>query len=170
VRARPIAAAALAPLLPTRRRGGQSAERYLSAHIANFLTVKSTALSLVVDRQTGSVQRDRDGLRVYDSQEKTWRHLDFFQHQAFLTARVPRVQCPVDKIQQVVLPWAGSIPHQPQLHRDDLPHRRQTQRRTHHHITHPKRGRATFFRKRFASFRRPMTRSSLLPVNFARSS
>ncbi|MHB8334799.1 MAG: transposase family protein [Acidimicrobiales bacterium] len=29
-----------------------------------------------------------------DSTEKHWRYLDFFQHQAFLIARVPRVDCP----------------------------------------------------------------------------
>lgn len=27
------------------------------------------------------------GCPVHDTVEKTWRHLDFFQHQAFLTAR-----------------------------------------------------------------------------------
>jgi transposase len=36
----------------------------------------------------------RSGLKARDTEEKTWRHLDFFQHQAFLTARVPRVECP----------------------------------------------------------------------------
>jgi transposase len=30
---------------------------------------------------------------VHDSGPKTWRHLNFFQHQAFLHARVPRVRC-----------------------------------------------------------------------------
>ena len=28
---------------------------------------------------------------VHDTIDKTWRHLDFFEHQAFLVARVPRV-------------------------------------------------------------------------------
>ena len=28
---------------------------------------------------------------THDTVMKTWRHLDFFQHQAFLSARVPRV-------------------------------------------------------------------------------
>ena len=30
---------------------------------------------------------------AYDTERKTWRHLNFFQHQAYLTARVPRVRC-----------------------------------------------------------------------------
>ena len=31
---------------------------------------------------------------VHDTAEKTWRHLDFFAHQAFMPARVPRVAVP----------------------------------------------------------------------------
>ena len=31
---------------------------------------------------------------VHDIQEKTWKHMDFFQHEAYLHARVPRVKCP----------------------------------------------------------------------------
>ncbi|GAG63643.1 unnamed protein product, partial [marine sediment metagenome] len=47
-----------------------------------------------------------DGCTVHDTTEKTWRHLDFFQHQAFLTARVPRVTCTRCGVRQVGVPWA----------------------------------------------------------------
>ena len=30
---------------------------------------------------------------AYDTARKTWRHLNFFQHQAYLIARVPRIRC-----------------------------------------------------------------------------
>ena len=30
---------------------------------------------------------------VHDTAMQTWRHLDFFQHQAFLHARMPRITC-----------------------------------------------------------------------------
>ncbi len=43
---------------------------------------------------------------VHDTSEKRWRHLDFFQHQAFLIARVPRVRCPEHGVRQVALAWA----------------------------------------------------------------
>jgi transposase len=43
---------------------------------------------------------------VKDTEEKTWRHLDFFEHQAYLTARVPRVVCEEHGARQVKLPWA----------------------------------------------------------------
>lgn len=47
-----------------------------------------------------------DGCPVHDTADKTWRHLDFFQHQAFLTARVPRVTCKTCGVRQVDVPWA----------------------------------------------------------------
>jgi transposase len=43
---------------------------------------------------------------AYDTQRKTWRHLNFFQHQAYLNARVPRVRCETCGIRQVNVPWA----------------------------------------------------------------
>jgi len=46
------------------------------------------------------------GCPVHDTVEKTWRHLDFFQHQAFLTARTPRVDCTRCGVHLVIVPWA----------------------------------------------------------------
>lgn len=43
---------------------------------------------------------------VHDTTEKTWRHLDFFEHQAFLSARVPRTSCAEHGIHLVAVPWA----------------------------------------------------------------
>nr|WP_249021740.1 ISL3 family transposase [Conexibacter sp. S30A1] len=67
-------------------------------------------LDLRVDFEKGArlpcPECDRAGLKVHDTEEKTWRHLDFFQHQAYLTARVPRVECPEHKVRLVAVPWA----------------------------------------------------------------
>ena len=43
---------------------------------------------------------------AYDTEEMTWRHLDFFQHEAYLHARVPRVRCSGCGIKRVSVPWA----------------------------------------------------------------
>lgn len=48
----------------------------------------------------------KPGLGAHDTTERTWRHLDFFQHQAFLHAKVPRVGCDVCGVKQVAVPWA----------------------------------------------------------------
>jgi transposase len=49
---------------------------------------------------------DQPACPVHDTEPKRWRHLDFFQHQAWLHARVPRVTCPTHGTRQVALPWA----------------------------------------------------------------
>jgi transposase len=43
---------------------------------------------------------------VHDTAESRWRHLDFFQHEAYLHARVPRVKCPEHGVHRVAVPWA----------------------------------------------------------------
>ena len=43
---------------------------------------------------------------VHDTESKTWRHLDFFEHRAYLHARVPRVVCPAHGTRRVSVPWA----------------------------------------------------------------
>ena len=43
---------------------------------------------------------------VYDHEVKRWRHLNFWQHATFLSARVPRVECPAHRVRQVTVPWA----------------------------------------------------------------
>lgn len=43
---------------------------------------------------------------VHDTARQEWRHLDFFQHQAFLHARTPRVTCPDCGVKQIAVPWA----------------------------------------------------------------
>lgn len=45
---------------------------------------------------------------AYDSKQRTWRHLDFFQHKAYLHARVPRVECSQHGVKTVVVPWSRS--------------------------------------------------------------
>jgi transposase len=43
---------------------------------------------------------------VYDTEERTWRHLNFFQHETYLHARQPRIACPEHKVRTVEVPWA----------------------------------------------------------------
>lgn len=44
---------------------------------------------------------------VHDTRARTWRHLNFFQYQAFIHANLPRVRCvKCGKTRQVPAPWA----------------------------------------------------------------
>jgi transposase len=45
--------------------------------------------------------------RIHDRVRRSWRHLDFFQFEAWLHAEVPRVQCSgCGKTTQLAVPWA----------------------------------------------------------------
>ena len=72
--------------------------------------VEAKRLDLRVDFAKGArfpcPECERAGCAVKDTEQKTWRHLDFFQHQAYLTARVPRVVCEEHGVRLVAVPWA----------------------------------------------------------------
>ena len=43
---------------------------------------------------------------AYDTDTMSWRHLNFFQHQAYLRARVPRIRCAACGVKKIGVPWA----------------------------------------------------------------
>lgn len=43
---------------------------------------------------------------VHDTVEKRWRHMDFWQHQTELIARIPRTKCEEHGVLQAEVPWA----------------------------------------------------------------
>jgi len=51
--------------------------------------------------------REIAGLKAYDTKNKKWRHLNFFEHECYLHARVPRVKLPDGKIKLISTPWEG---------------------------------------------------------------
>jgi len=67
-------------------------------------------LDLWVDFPSGSrfacPECGRSECGAYDTSERTWRHLNFFQHKTLLHARQPRVQCPEHGVKTVEVPWS----------------------------------------------------------------
>jgi transposase len=43
---------------------------------------------------------------THDDKEQKWRHLNFFQHHCYITAKVPRVNCPEHGVHLLDVPWA----------------------------------------------------------------
>jgi len=74
------------------------------------LDVPSRRLDIYLDFPPGSrFPRASDGqlCSVYDTAEKTWRHLNFFQYECYLHAWVPRIDGgQPDGIKTVEVPWA----------------------------------------------------------------
>jgi len=51
-------------------------------------------------------QPDGSSASAYDTKDRTWQHLNFFQHKCYLHARVPRVKNREGKIELQSVPWA----------------------------------------------------------------
>ena len=43
---------------------------------------------------------------VHDTEQKSWRHLNFFQHETYMYARVPRIKCSNCGVRLINVPWA----------------------------------------------------------------
>jgi len=52
-----------------------------------------------------SCEETQEG-EVHDTLDRTWRHLNFFQYETYLHARVPRIRCRQCGVKQVEVPWA----------------------------------------------------------------
>jgi transposase len=69
-------------------------------------------LDIQIDFERGSTFRfEQDGVvghyKAYDTLDKEWRHLNFFQHECHLKARVPRIKTPDGKTHLIMPPWDG---------------------------------------------------------------
>lgn len=49
---------------------------------------------------------NKENLKVHDTKNKTWRHLNFFQYKAFIHFRTPRVECAEHGVHLIDIPWA----------------------------------------------------------------
>ena len=77
-------------------------------------SAEENKLSLQVDFKRGATFPCPDcgveGAEPYDTKERTWRHLNFFEHRTDITARVPRVKCTASdcgKVKTISVPWAA---------------------------------------------------------------
>jgi len=69
-------------------------------------------LDIFIDFERGtkfsSEEKGYDDLYgAYDTEQKTWRHLNFFEHECYLNCRTPRIQLDKNTIRTVSPPWAG---------------------------------------------------------------
>ena len=77
--------------------------------------IESKRLDVYIDFKKGSTFDYIDesealnevGCKAYDTKNKTWKHLNFFEHECYLHARVPRVKLDNGKVKSIVAPWEG---------------------------------------------------------------
>lgn len=71
-------------------------------------TEEKRRLDIYIDFKKGakfSYERE-ENLKPYDTKKKTWKHLNFFEYETYIHARVPRVQ-KGDKVRLIKTPWEG---------------------------------------------------------------
>jgi predicted RNA-binding Zn-ribbon protein involved in translation (DUF1610 family) len=54
----------------------------------------------------GCPECGRTDCKAYDTQNRIWRHLNFFEHVTYFHVRTPRVECPDCGVKMVAVPWA----------------------------------------------------------------
>src|SRR5690554_6610087 len=72
-------------------------------------SVSPRRLDLYVEAERGSLYpcpECGEACPAHDFSNKTWRHLNFFQHHCHLHARVPRTKCPEHGVKRIEVPWA----------------------------------------------------------------
>lgn len=52
---------------------------------------------------------NKPGCSAYDTKERVWRHLNFFQYKAYLHCKVPRIECTECGIHRIEIPWARKL-------------------------------------------------------------
>ncbi len=69
---------------------------------------KARELHIWIDFECGSKFMSSKGtvLSPYDTVDKEWRHLNFFEHPCYLHARVPRLKTDASSVEMVQVPWA----------------------------------------------------------------
>ncbi len=76
----------------------------------SFTTTEDAAkqLNIHIDFRRGAKFTDLAGVvcSVYDTAQREWQHLDFFQHRCMLHARVPRIKTSSSEVKQIDVPWA----------------------------------------------------------------
>lgn len=65
-------------------------------------------LDIYIDFREGSKFLDEHGKSsgAYDTEKRSWQHLNFFEHNCYIHARVPRIKQSSGEVRTVVVPWA----------------------------------------------------------------
>jgi len=78
--------------------------------VRNELDTVKRELEIGIDFERGGTfpcsECGQTGCKAYDTEERSWRHLNFFQFRTMLTARVPRIDCRKCGKRVVDVPWA----------------------------------------------------------------
>jgi len=64
------------------------------------------SMHITLEYQSGFFTWPTGHSAVHDRVDRTWRHMNFFEHECYLHCKVPRVYDQDGKVKQVEVPWA----------------------------------------------------------------
>jgi len=75
---------------------------------------ENSRLDVFINFQRGATFKDPEDpsgkeYKAYDTVRKQWRHMNFFQHECYLHARVPRIDRGDNKPRLISPPWSGRL-------------------------------------------------------------
>jgi len=88
--------------------GIQSPWRITSIEMVEGKRPELKDMRITIDFEEGArfpYPGEAEACPVYDTHERTWRHLNFFQYRCYITARMPRIRLSDGKIRSVEAPW-----------------------------------------------------------------
>lgn len=76
--------------------------------------VENSRQDVFINFQRGAIFKDPEDpsgkeYKAYDTVRKQWRHMNFFQHECYLHARVPRIDRGDNKPRLISPPWSGRL-------------------------------------------------------------
>lgn len=76
--------------------------------------VEQSRLDIFINFQRGATFKDPEDpsgkeYKAYDTVRKVWQHMNFFQHECYLHARVPRINRGDNKPRLISPPWSGRL-------------------------------------------------------------
>lgn len=78
--------------------------------VSSDLDLASKIINIQLEFKKGSrfncPKCSRSDCSIHDTKRKSWRHLNFFQHQAFIKCSLPRVECEDCGVLLIDAPWA----------------------------------------------------------------
>ncbi len=79
-----------------------------------YIETKIETIKDIVDGKETNIDKEIEvnketfnNLKAYDTINKKWQHLNFFEHTCYIHARVPRVKLPNGKTKLIKTPWEG---------------------------------------------------------------
>ena len=80
-------------------------------YVSNLsFSLENKKLDIEIDFERGSelpCPCCKELAKAHDTKKQSWRHMNFFQHEAYLHARIPRVNCPDGcGVKLIEVPWA----------------------------------------------------------------